>query len=397
MRLLILTDQTFPCDEPFLREVYAKRWQEVGDVVFVMQATDQIKPGTQTWKGNQVHVLSKEAYSYLEAAKRYGTRQTNSLEEIYQKEGPFDLVQVRNDLALGLDALRLANRHDIPFVYRLSHLKSETLQLGYRKRLPGYSLTDYARGMVGKQVRRVLTDRADVIFTISEAMSSYLIEQGCRTRLESLPMAADETLDPATIDPTSFQSEWRLLNCTYLVYIGTMNPIRELEFLFPVLKRVRYKVDDDIRLVMVGGRSVDNRNRLQTAAEKFGVANAVTFTGWVSQESLQQAVVGAKIGLSPIPQNYILRTNSPTKLMEYLNLATPAVATPTPEQKRVLNESGAGELASRDAANFADAICRLIDDKERRERLGPQGREYIKSNRTYDRALKRVREAYKNI
>jgi len=397
MKILMVTDQRFPRDEPFLREVYAKRWPDVGDIVFVMQATDQTDPGVMTWHGNQVYVLSGEAYSYLGAAKRHGTRQTNPLERIQRNDGPFDVIQVRNDLALSLYALRLADRNDIPFVYRLSHLKSETLQLGFRKHLPGYSLTDYAKGMIGKRVRGVLIDRADAVFTISEAMSAYLIKNGCQTRLEAIPMAADTALDPTIIDSGPFQSEWGLLDKSYLVYIGTMNPIRQLEFLFPVLKRVRHEVDDDIRLAMVGGRSEENREQLETAADEFGVADAVTFTGWVSQEALQQAVVGAKVGLSPIPQNYVLRTNSPTKLMEYLNLATPTVATPTPEQAQIIEESGAGRLASRETTEFADAVVELLSDEERRHRLGQQGREYIKSNRSYDHALEHVWKIYKNM
>lgn len=393
----MITDQSFPCDEPFLREVYAKRWRDIGEVVFVMQAKDDTSPGIRMWEGNRIHVLSSKDYSYLNAARRYATGRVGPVEGIYLEDGPFDMLQVRNDLALGLDAVRLADRHDIPFVYRLSHLKSETLQLGFRNQLPKHSVIDYAIGAVGERVRRVLTKRADAVFTISDAMSSYLVEQGCQTRLEAVPMAADTTINPATIDSRPFQSEWGLEGVPYLVYIGTMNPIRQLEFLFPVLKRIRDEGDDDIKLVMVGGRSESNRERLRAAARESGVAGAVTFTGWVSHETLQQAVVGAKVGLSPIPENYVLRTNSPTKVMEYLNLATPTVATPTPEQKRVLRESGAGKIASRETKEFADAIRQLMADEEHRQRLGRQGREYIVSNRSYDHALERIREVYENM
>jgi glycosyltransferase involved in cell wall biosynthesis len=136
---------------------------------------------------------------------------------------------------------------------------------------------------------------------------------------------------------------------------------------------------------------------LQTAAAEAGVADAVTFTGWVAHETLHQAVVGAKVGLSPVPENYVLRTNSPTKVLEYLNLATPAVATPTPEQKRVLRESEAGRLASRTVDEFCEAIVQLLSNESRRRQLGREGRKYITSNRSYNHAVSTVREVYESL
>jgi len=395
MHLLMVTDR-HPRDEPFLREVYAKRWKRTGEITFVMEATDETSPGIKKWKGHRLHILPHGSYNHLKAAKRYVT-EPNPLKPIIDDNMGFDIIQVRNDLALGLDAVSAAGNYETPFVYRLSHLKSEGLQLGYRMGLPGFSVIDYAKGAAGKRVRRLLANRADVVFTISEEMSIHLKERGYQSQLRAMPMAADTTLDPATINPEAFLSEWDVKHVPYLVYIGTMNPIRQLEFLFPVMKYIRQKEKKDIKLVMVGGRSEPNRERLRRAAHSRGVSDAVIFTGWISSKKLRQAVVGAKAGLSPIPENYVLRTNSPTKLMEYLNLSTPAVATPTPEQKNVLKESGAGKLATREVSEFGDAICHLITDEKHRKELGRKGRKYIVSNRSYDHVYKNVKNYYESM
>jgi glycosyltransferase involved in cell wall biosynthesis len=314
------------------------------------------------------------------------------LETLWETEGPFDAIQVRNDLAFGLRAARLARNRSVPFVYRLSHLKSEELCLGYRNGIDGYALSDYLRGQAGKRVRRTLLNSADLTLTISDAMTEHLRSKGFRGPTESLPMGADTALQPTDIDPEQFQHRFGV-GSNYLVYIGTMNPIRQVEFLFPVLAQVREQ-RPDIKLVMVGGRNDEHRNRLERAAEHHGVADGVCFTGWVEKTALRRAVVGADIGLSIFPPNYVLRTNSPTKTLEYMNLSTPVIGTKTPEQIEILSESSAGCTIEFKMEAFSEAILDLLADPDTRKQMGRRGRKYIENKRNYDLLCERAIKLY---
>ncbi|MFC6888241.1 glycosyltransferase [Halorubrum trueperi] len=392
MRLLILADWGFPCDEPFMREVYTKRWQERGhEVVWGFRSsTSEIQ--CETWCGAPAYLMPSRTHDEVRTVVDGVTRQNHAIKTLWETEGPFDAIQVRNDLAFGLRAMRLAQSQSVPFVYRLSHLKSEELCLGYRDGVDGYGLTDFLRGQIGKRVRRTILDGADLTLTISDAMTDHLRSQGFCGPIESLPMGADTSLQPTEIDPKPFQDRFDV-GSNYLVYIGTMNPIRQLEFLFPVLAQVREQ-RPDTTLVMVGGRNDEHRNRLKHAAEHYGVADSVCFTGWVEETTLRRAIVGAEIGLSVFPPNYVLRTNSPTKALEYMNHSTPVIGTQTPEQIKILSESGAGRTVEFETGTFSETILNLLTDVDTRKQMGRRGREYIENRRNYDLLCERAVTLY---
>ncbi|MFD1585887.1 glycosyltransferase [Halorientalis brevis] len=398
MDLLILTDWEFPCDEPFMREVYAKRWQDAGHrVTWIMRPSGNDANSQETWHGSPVYVAPDHVYRYRNVLGVGSAAGTKWLESIWDAEGGFDVVQVRNDLAAMPPAQQLASTHDIPLVFRHSHLKAETLILGYREGVDGYGLIDYGKGLFGRTIRDRLLADVDAVFTISNAMSQYHREvRGIETPLYSVPMGADTTLLADEIDPEPFCLRYGLPVDEYLIYMGSMNPLRNLEFLFRVLSIVR-ESKPEVKLALVGGRDERQRERLRSQAEAHAVGDATVFTGWVNETDLHRAIVGAALGLSPLPPNKVFRTNSPTKVLEYLNLGTPAVTTRTPEQVDMVESNGAGKAVDYTPEAFADTILAFLNDSNARREMGSAGREYIAKNRSYYYLNKTVLEKYKSI
>jgi glycosyltransferase involved in cell wall biosynthesis len=105
--------------------------------------------------------------------------------------------------------------------------------------------------------------------------------------------------------------------------------------------------------------------------------------------------VTADIGLSPIPTDGVLQTNAPLKVLEYLNLSTPVVATDTPDQRRVLKESGAGRVVPYDTERFTEALIDLLQSGDL-NKMGRQGEEYIENHRSYEILAQSVLGAYDN-
>jgi glycosyltransferase involved in cell wall biosynthesis len=205
---------------------------------------------------------------------------------------------------------------------------------------------------------------------------------------------ADTNLSPKEFSGENFRKVHNLPDKPLLLYMGSMSPIRRLEFLFDVLERAIEKID--MHLVMVGGRNKQYRDRLRREAHKSHMGDHVTFTGWISdEEHLNNGIVAADIGLSPIPTDGILRTNAPLKVLEYLNLKTPVVATDTPDQRQVVEESGGGRIAPYDAEIFAGAVVKMLQLGDLDE-MGKQGREYIENYRSYATLTRSVQDAYKD-
>jgi glycosyltransferase involved in cell wall biosynthesis len=398
MDLLIVADWEYPCDEPFMREVYAKRWQDAGhDVTWVMRPSDGDADSRATWHGSPVYIDTENIYQYRNVLGIDSVARAEWLESIWEAEAGFDIVQVRNDLAAIPPVRQLASAHDVPMIFRHSHLKAETLMLGYRKRVDGYGSVDYCKGLFGKIIRDRLLPDIDAVFTISDTMSEYHREtRGIETPLYSVPMGADASLSADEIDPAPFCSRYNLSVDEYLVYIGSMNALRNLEFLFEVLAMVR-ESRPRTKLALVGGRNDRRRERLQSIAEDNGVGDATVFTGWVGETALHRAISGAAIGLSPLPPNEVFRTNSPTKVLEYLNLEVPVVTTRTPEQVKMVDMSNGGMAVDYTPEAFTEAIVGLLDDTEKRRKMGVAGRQYVSTERSYDKICRSVVGLYQNL
>ena len=109
----------------------------------------------------------------------------------------------------------------------------------------------------------------------------------------------------------------------------------------------------------------------------------MTITGWLPMPEAWQHVRRASLCVSPYLPVPILRSTSPTKLIEYMALGKPVVANDHPEQADVLRESCAGLVCGWNEQEFAAATLELLLDPERRARMGAAGRRYVAEHRTH--------------
>ena len=97
---------------------------------------------------------------------------------------------------------------------------------------------------------------------------------------------------------------------------------------------------------------------------RLGLQSSVVFVGQLPQAQALKFVREADVCSSPFFPTPILRSASPTKLVEYMAMGKAVVANDHPEQKRVIEESGAGYCVPYEEQPFADAIVRLLKDPE---------------------------------
>ncbi|HET7132249.1 MAG TPA: glycosyltransferase, partial [Gammaproteobacteria bacterium] len=90
----------------------------------------------------------------------------------------------------------------------------------------------------------------------------------------------------------------------------------------------------------------------------------------------------------------ILKSTSPTKLVEYLALGKAVVANDHPEQSEVIAQSGAGLVCSWDEGEFARAIVELLENPERAAAMGRAGREFVAAKRTHWAMVDLVADRY---
>ena len=397
--LLIVTRDRFPPFRVDMIELFG-RWLSAGfDLDWVMRAeagageaaAGEVASGGS---GERFIVSGRSVLSWLAIQLHQAFRVAR---------GEVDLVQVRDAAFSGLLFLLAARIGRRPFVYWMSYPMAEGYLHRARDRAaPGGPLLRIGR-LIYATLATAALDRwvlpgADHLFVQSERMKAQAAAKGVPPeRITAVPMGvsveAFRHVLPAD-DP-------RLRGRKTLVYVGALDPERKPEMLVDALARVA-KAFDAV-LVLVGEAKPLDRRRIERAAEKNGVVDRLLFTGQLPLAQALGYVRRADACLAPFPlwpPTYLSAT--PTKLVEYLAMGRPVVASDHPDQRRVIEGNGAGVIVPANAEAFAEAIAAFLADPPRADAMGARGpawvaahRDYAVISRTvaavYDRLLRRPR------
>jgi glycosyltransferase involved in cell wall biosynthesis len=296
---------------------------------------------------------------------------------------PLDVILVRNDLVNAFAAARRARRLGIPFVYQLSSPDAEfTMSRGVASGGLG-SVYPRLRGRYGLAARRWVSRRATAVLAISESMRTHLVAADGLDpqKVFSFPMGV---LDDVTSSPEGVEALRRRLNLPTgrtLVYSGVLDPVREPEWMLDVLDLVRARVADAVLLVVAN--NADERRRAFEAEARRRQAD-IRVVGPVPFRDVSTYLRCADVALAPYPPMMEHKILSPTKSLEGLCAGVPVVGSAeVDEHVAILEPSGGGVSVPWDKARFADAIVSLLENPDRRRRMGEQGRRWVLEHRTY--------------
>src|SRR5205814_5517566 len=128
---------------------------------------------------------------------------------------------------------------------------------------------------------------------------------------------------------------------------------------------------DDIAFTLIG--SGDCYDELVALRDRLGLAGHVEFTGRAPDELVMNILSTADAGLSPDPKNPLNDVSTMNKTMEYMAFGLPVVAFDLRET-RVSAGDAAVYVQPNDEQQYARALVALLDDAEKREDMGREGR-----------------------
>jgi glycosyltransferase involved in cell wall biosynthesis len=138
------------------------------------------------------------------------------------------------------------------------------------------------------------------------------------------------------------------------------------------------------------------REALQSTARDLGVADRVTFRGWVTPEELDQAYSDATLFALPA----VVDARGDTEglgmvLLEAMTYQLPVVSTPLGGITDIVSDGETGLLVPpNDAPALARAIATLATDKPLAERLAIAGQQYAEQHFGWDSVLAAWRRLY---
>ena len=400
IRMLYFIREPFGTFRPDIDVLFGRELLSRGHQIdFVMQAERSTDvTGPRHWHGRTVWVGATDTGdNFLHRLRRLSLGLFHDLRSMqHARAERYDAVQVRDKFIAAVALAFVARRRGLKFFYWLSYPEAESQLQRAREWTARYPRMTFIRGVLtGWLLYRWILPRCDHAFVQSEQMRSDLTARGVDPRkLTPVPMgvaAADVRASRRAAIPPDSSPRRTLL----LAYLGTLNSQRRLEVLVEMLALLQ-RTGLAARLLFIGaGDDPDDQPRLERRASELGVRECVEITGFLPREAALARVADADVCLSPFFPTPVLRSTSPTKLVEYLALGLPVVANDHPEQRRVLRESRAGVCVPWGARYFARGVAWLaLRGPEVRQHMGERGREWVRAHRTYGRIADDLERRY---
>lgn len=123
---------------------------------------------------------------------------------------------------------------------------------------------------------------------------------------------------------------------------------------------------------------------------------SVRFRRWNAATEVEQ-LQEMDIGLMPLPADQEwMRYKAATKLVQYMAIGIPAVATPIGVNQHILQGNQVG-IAATTTGQWVEALERLIDDPESRRRMGVAGRQKAIQNYSIEANAPRLQSVLENV
>lgn len=306
-----------------------------------------------------------------------------------------DVLHV-HDLPLVDTAARVADERRVPLVADLHENWPEAIRQYRTEKDPLPRALDTLKRpirRIKRAERRAMASDA-VLTPVEEGREHYLRDCGAppgRVHVVGNTVDLDHyDTDPAPID---FDGSDGFV----VSYVGSFGPHRGLETLVDALPRLREQVPD-ATLLVVGSGSDRYERALRERVRREGVADAVTFTGWVDFDDVPRYVAASDVPTVTHRDTPHTRTTVPHKLFQYMALGKPVLVTDVGPLGRIVgNEACGAVVPPDDPIAAADALARLANDPDRAAALGENGRRAVAERYNWAQDARVLRRVYRAL
>jgi glycosyltransferase involved in cell wall biosynthesis len=400
LRILFMTADRFPPFRPAAKAIFAEELPRRGHSVdwLIQGDSPAAGAGARAFSGGTAYVAyNNGGVSRSRRALRHWQSFKNDLKIVaLLRRERYSLIQVKDKYLGALIAIVAGRLFGVPVLHWLAYPHAEHDLYAAAQGFARYPLLYVVRARLQKWILyRIIMRSARHVFVQSEQMRCDVAREGVpSSKMTPVPSSvnlADLAADgPAPPLPKPSDERW-------LVYLGTLTREREVELLVRALRKV---VDEfpNARLLLVGcGHMPGDETLLESEARRLGVVERLSITGWRPMREAWSYVRAADVCLSPYPPVPILRSTSPTKLIEYLAFAKPVVANDHPEQSLVIEQSGGGVICEWSEDGFARGILHLLRDPGAATRMGAAGKRFVEQHRTHTKMTDVVEQVYRRL
>jgi glycosyltransferase involved in cell wall biosynthesis len=293
----------------------------------------------------------------------------------------FDLVHSCNPPDILLLAARSLRRHGTRFVFDHHDLVPELYRsrfargedLGYRATLAAerlaFRLADVSLATNGSYAR-VATERGGM-----DPEHVFIVRNGP---------------DLERFRPVPAEPAWRRGQPHLIAYLGIMGPQDGVDHALRALAYLR-GLRDDWHAVLVGDG--DALPTMRALAQKLGLADRVEFAGWRGDDDIRQILCTADVCLAPDPPSPLNNVSTMIKIPEYMALGRAVASYDLPESRVSAGDTAVYATAG-NPESLGRCVADLLDDPERRERMGELARERVERTLAWQHSEAALLAAY---
>jgi glycosyltransferase involved in cell wall biosynthesis len=233
-------------------------------------------------------------------------------------------------------------------------------------------------GPVRRALARFFLERAARIVVLSSQWRSWMAGAMRNPRVVCIA-------NPMTLHPEPSSAARR----NALLFLGRLERAKGVFDLVDAVATLRSTTHPDVRLVLAG----DDVEDVAGYAAGRGLAQAITFTGWVGPEKKRALLDSAGVFVLP---SYA--EGSPISLLEAMAAGLPAVATAVGGIPDVVADGVNGVLIEPgDVATLTRVLRKLLDDRMLRSRLGAAARETVRLRFDADHVIGELEKIYVSL
>lgn len=379
------------CDLPY----YYMAGGSIGHIAGVvnnMEACTGVKP---------IFVSSRDIPTVEDDIKRYAISRNVQ----YKNAGDIMSIAYNENIKKALD--EVFEKERISFVYQRSALNAFAgIEYAMKKKIPfileyngseiwiakNWGNRDLKGLNISEKIERLTFEKADLITCVSRPLKQQLVEMGIDERKVIVtPNGVNTEMYRPDIEGSELRKKYGIAEDKVVIgFIGTFGAWHGAEILAKAFVKLNEECPN-VHLMMIGDgmkmaevKEVISRNHLE---------NVSTLTGIVPQKEGPKHLAICDILVSPTIKNPDGTPffGSPTKLFEYMAMGKGIVASDLDQMSEILeNERTALLVEPNNVEDVAEAIMRLVNNQDLREKLGRNAREEVCSKYTWKMHTERI-------
>jgi len=284
-----------------------------------------------------------------------------------------DVIHINTMWLTGASLLKMARRQRIPIV-ATNHLMPENVLLSLPR-----ALRD--SGWLRQKFWRLLArwhDKFDAVTSPTPSATALLRAHGLTRPLYDI----SNGVDTSYYTPSTTQS-----STPYVLYYGRVNKEKRLDMLVRSFAGIAGQTTADL-MIAGDGNALDDLRQLVTG---LGMADRIHLLGFVSDDQKLALARGARL----------FAITSPAELqsivcLEAMACGLPIVAVDVAALAELCHDGCNGYLVALDDDEACgQAMLRILDDDELRDRFGRYSREFVVANHSPEVTLRKFTELYR--